>query len=206
MSVTTHRKRKPRGRLTVDQQRLAEQYLPLARRMAQPMKKRNPTHWEEYESAACLALVEAAEAFQPDRHVKFATYAQQRIWGALKDVTRRRQSRARTLAKVRPILESNAPVYCEEGKGHVLLVQPHAAVGAEFESTDAAESWFRKLPRGHAAACREIYMNGKTHAEAAESLGLSASRVTYIHLEAMAMLNGTWEGRRPAPKGRLRPN
>ena len=43
---------------------------------------------DEFESAACLALVEAARSFDPTRNIRFATFARFRIRGALVDVGR----------------------------------------------------------------------------------------------------------------------
>lgn len=205
MATPTPRKRKPRGRLNVQQQQLAEKYLPLARKLAKPMKNIFPSDWEEYESAACMALVEAAEAFKPDRHVKFSTFASRRIFGALKDVRRRKRTKSLLVCDGGPAIELSELAHDPELHGRVLMTEPMEEVGWDLECTEAVESWLRKLPRGHAAACREIYLHGKTHAEAAEAVGLSPSRVTYIHQEAIAMLNGTWEGRRPG-SSRNRPN
>ena len=52
------------------------------------MKARFPGAGEEFESAAFLALVEAAQSFDSSRNVHFATYARHRIRGALYDVYR----------------------------------------------------------------------------------------------------------------------
>lgn len=200
------RKRKPRGRLTRQQQELAERYLPMARRLARPMKRAFPNDWAELESAACLALVEAAGSFDPAYHVKFATFARMRIWGALQDV--RRRLAPKTFDHVHRLVPpefSSAP-YDEGLHGRVVLCAEPEPVGTDLDSLEAIDGWLRKLPRGHAAACRQIYAYGKTHAEAAEVLGLSPSRVTYIHLEAMAMLDGTWEGKRPTGRRRVRAN
>lgn len=68
-----------RSRLTVEQQELAKSYLPMARSLAKPLKKAWPAEKEEFESAALLALVEAAQSFDPSRNVKFATFARYRI-------------------------------------------------------------------------------------------------------------------------------
>jgi RNA polymerase sigma factor (sigma-70 family) len=206
MSTATPRKRKPRGRLNPDQQQLAVKYLPLARKLAQPMKRLSPSDWEEFESAACLALVEAAEAYQPERHVKFTTFATKRIWGALKDVSRRRHAK-KTLTRdgIAPV-ELGELEHDLELKGRVLGMEHELEVGWGLDAEDALDSWLRKLPKGHAAACRQIYLQGKTHAEAADALGLSPSRITYIHQEAVAMLNGTWTGERPGSPAHKRPN
>jgi RNA polymerase sigma factor (sigma-70 family) len=205
-TATAARRRKPRGRLTRAQQDLAEQYLPMARRIARPMKKSYPCDWEEFESAACLALVQAAESFDPRRHVKFSTFARLRIWGALQDVRRKHATRAfGTPERPIPSHFADAP-YDEEQHGRVLLCPDSDPIGDDLDAIEAVELWIKKLPKGHQAACRQIYTHGKTHAQAAKALGLSPSRVTYIHLEAMAILNGTWDGKRPKANPRARSN
>src|SRR4051794_23814280 len=87
MVATAKRKRRP---LTPRRQELAAAYLPLARRLARPYKQLRPEAREDYESAACYALVEAAESFNRRLGVKFATFASYRITGALREVQRKR--------------------------------------------------------------------------------------------------------------------
>ncbi len=179
--------------LTSEQQRLAAQYLPMARALAKPFKVQFPDSWEEFESAAMLALVESARSFNPDRLVKFSTFARRRIWGAMRDVRRQRVIRARRIAPTLDGAPSTVSLPEDpEARGQVLLSQEQEPVGSEYEAVEAVESWLRKLPKSHGNACRLIYINGKTHAEAAEILGISPSRVTYLHVEALAMLNGSW--------------
>ena len=74
-----------RGRhpMSTEQQRLVIRYLPMARALAKPLKATWPGEGDEFESAACLALVEAAQSFDASRNVKFATFARYRIMGAL---------------------------------------------------------------------------------------------------------------------------
>ncbi len=67
---------------------LATEFLPLARGMSKPLKLLYPYWRDEFESAACLALVEAARSFDPSRSIRFATFARFRIRGALMDVGR----------------------------------------------------------------------------------------------------------------------
>lgn len=195
--------RKKKLPLTAEQQRLAVQYLPMARALARPFKDQFPDVWEEFESAASLALVEAARAFDPDRAVKFSTFARQRIWGSLRDVRRERIVRSHN--------ECQAANGTQPGLSLVDLVSAESEpIGSEMEAVEAVEQWLRKLPRQHAMACRLIYLQDKTHAEVAEILGFSPSRITYIHLESLAILGGTWApGTRPLPpatrrKGRPR--
>ena len=58
--------------LTEDQRELACRYLPLARKLAKPLKSMFIQWKDEFDSAACLALVEAARSYDPSRNIRFA--------------------------------------------------------------------------------------------------------------------------------------
>src|SRR5689334_18139672 len=77
-----------RDPLPTERRCLAARYLPLARKMAKPLKMMWPCAEDEFESAACLAVVEAAQSFDPGRNVGFGTFAMMRVQGALRDVQR----------------------------------------------------------------------------------------------------------------------
>ena len=126
-----------------------------------------------------LALVEAAEAYDATRRVKFSTFARHRILGALRDVQRRLTlERAGGLDGARiegPRLVSLSDRRAARAVGlDGDLADP--PVGTELEATDEVERWLRKLPKRHAAVCREIYLNGCSQVEAAQSGRLSRSR------------------------------
>jgi RNA polymerase sigma factor (sigma-70 family) len=184
--------RESRSPLTPAQQALAARYLPMARAMAKPLKAAWPVAWDEFESAACLALVEAAEAFEPERNVRFSTFARHRIWGALRDVQRGLVPLGwRADCGRAPAMVHLTPT-CER-RGTVLGIEPDSDVGCDLEAIDSLERRLKSLPAKHAAACRQIYLHGQTQGEAAEVLGCSQSRLSYLHREALAMLNGSWQ-------------
>jgi len=177
----------PRLPLTPERQRLAAAYLPMARALARPFKMAWAQLSDEFDSAACLALVEAAETFDPGRNVKFATFARARIWGALRDAKRRQvplgyRSEPREAPRV-----GELPMRPEE-VGRVVTAEADGPVGAELEAAEEIERWLSKLPRRHSLACRQIYVHDMTYDEAARSLGCSQSRVAYMHRQAMDML------------------
>jgi RNA polymerase sigma factor (sigma-70 family) len=178
--------------LTDEQQQLASRYMPMARSLAKPLKRSWPQDGHDFEAAAMLALVEAAQAFDSGRNVKFSTFARLRITGALKDLQRVMlalgfRSTARKAPRVVPLtLEA-------EERGCLLRVDYGDSVGDEVDAVDYVESWLRKLPPRHAAACREMYINGRSQGETAEFLGCSRSRVSNLHREARVMLNEVWD-------------
>ena len=184
--------REGRSPLTAAQQSLALRYLPLARSLAKPFKMSWPAHRDDFESAACAALVESAGNYDPERGVLFSTFARHRIWGGLRDVQRS------VLALGWRCDPKHAPLVTTlprdaEGKGRVLGSDAEPPVGQEIEDIDAIEGLLKRLPARHARACRQVYLHGKSQHEAARAMGCSQSRFSYLHREAMSILNGTWE-------------
>jgi RNA polymerase sigma factor (sigma-70 family) len=71
-------------------QRLVEQYIPLANKLAYQKKRTLPRHIdiEELQSAAYLGLVEAASRYDETKGASFPTFAYMRIFGAINDYLR----------------------------------------------------------------------------------------------------------------------
>ncbi len=181
-----------RSPLTADQQVLAAKYLPMARSLAKPLKRNWPNEGMEFESAALMALVEAAQSFDPARNVKFPTFARYRIWGALRDVQRGLITPGwRTDLENAPSVTSLS--YDAEEHGRVLGTEPDAPVGQNFEAVEFVENRLRKLPPKHAEACRQIYLHDRTQGEAAQYVGCSKSRLSYLHKESLDLLKDAWE-------------
>jgi RNA polymerase sigma factor (sigma-70 family) len=159
--------------------------------MAQALARRKQHIWpslaDEFESAANLALVEAASAFDPDRQVRFTTFARRRIQGALRDVQRRARlrgcrSRFRTQPGIEPLPETPAD---EVRKfGHLEQVP----VGHDLEISDELEFYFSRLPAPYANACRELYLHHHSVPEAARAIGCNQVSVHRLHRKALTML------------------
>jgi RNA polymerase sigma factor (sigma-70 family) len=191
------RPRPPRAPLTEEQQGLAMRYLPMAKALAKPLKRAWPTEIDEFDSAACMALVEAAQSYDGSRNVKFATFARYRIWGALRDV-----QRGLITAGWQGDIE-NAPGLSSftnnmEEHGLILGSEPDRPVEETIDAIDAVEYWLRKLPKHHAAACRQIYIHDQSQAGAANAIGCSKSRLSYLHKESIAMLNDSYRWKFPS--------
>jgi RNA polymerase sigma factor (sigma-70 family) len=74
----------------VERNRLIENYLPLANKLAIEKKKSLPS-WvslDDLKSAAYFGLVDAANKFDPERFISFGTYAKWRINGEMLDFIR----------------------------------------------------------------------------------------------------------------------
>jgi RNA polymerase sigma factor FliA len=80
----------PGDLLTADQEQLMVEHLPIVRFIARRIHKRLPQHVpiEDLYSAGVLGLLDAFSRFDPSKEVKFDTYAQFRIRGAILDSLR----------------------------------------------------------------------------------------------------------------------
>jgi len=151
-----------------------------------------PCLYDEFDSACYFALVEAAESFDLLGATPFATFARYRIRGALLDVQRLVVPLGyRTDPKHAPKMEGLSGL--PENDGRVICVEDDETVGFDLESDEEFEAMMRRLPAKHAQICRLIYKQGLSQYQAAEVIGLSQSRLSYIHKESMAILNGSWE-------------
>jgi RNA polymerase sigma factor (sigma-70 family) len=176
--------RKPRTPLNDVQQDLSVRYLPLAMSMARRAAEACPAGRDEFESAALLALVEAAQSFDPSRNVDFATFARHRLRGALLNAERELYSFSRrSRAKHTPRFQSFEPD--GEHRGKIVGGGEEPPVGADLEAMDAVENWLRKLPALQSAAFRHIYLDGKTQEEAAALVGCSKSAMSRLHQQTI---------------------
>ena len=174
-----------------DQQGLATRYLPLARSLARRMKASFPAAGDELQSAAFLALVEAAQSFDSSRGVGFATFARHRIWGALCDL------RGEIINRVRPGGSESELVAIRLAKGfqtggRLIGVEPDEPVGSELEALETFENWIGQLSRLQARAFRHIYLDGKTQAETAALLGCSKWSLNRMHSQGLSLLQQTY--------------
>ena len=185
----------PRGpALTPHQSDLAERYIPLARSMARPYKIAWPNHRDDFESASMLALVESARRFDPDRACKFSTYAQHRIWGALRDFQRSLVALGyRCDPKAAPLL-TGLPKDPER-KGRMLGADAMPPTGSGFDSEDTVRAILGRLRGRHKVACKYVYIDGMSQKAAARRMGLSQSRLSFLMREAIDLLRQSVESR-----------
>jgi len=173
----------PKPPLNDAQRALVMQYLPLARAMAHRIARKWPAGSDDFQSAAFLALVEAAQAFDPLRGVSFATFARPRVQGALVDAQRGLFIKGwRGTAETRPKFEPLEPD--SELRGRVVGAQADPPIGADLETNDAVEHWLKKLPARHSTALRLIHLDGKTQAEAAALVGCSPATIHRLNRDA----------------------
>jgi RNA polymerase sigma factor (sigma-70 family) len=168
--------------LNDDQRRLAEQHIPLARRLATPYQILWPNLRDEFESAAMFALVECAGRFATAENRSFSAFARHRIRGALVDVQRATIPRGWNRNRPDPprtIAFSN-------------LQEPFPKTGRRddnrLEEEEAADHLLKGLPPRYRAVFRCMYIHRKTQEDTARVLGVSPSRVCQIHQKGLALL------------------
>jgi RNA polymerase sigma factor for flagellar operon FliA len=78
------------NRLTMEQEQLMIEHLPIVRFVARRIHERLPQHvpFEDLHSAGVVGLMDAMGKFDPSKQVKFRSYAQFRIRGAILDSLR----------------------------------------------------------------------------------------------------------------------
>lgn len=188
------RPRSTRSPLTEPQRELAERYVPLARSLAKRFAKSCPWAYDDFRASASLALVEAAQAFDPVRGIDFATYARHRLHGALVDAQRELFSDGwRGAKEFRPRFRS---LDADPNARGTLVGSSHEKpVGESLEAKDDVEHWLRKLPPRHAAAFRHIYLDGKTQEETADLVGCSKAAMCRLHREVVDRIRDLDGGR-----------
>jgi RNA polymerase sigma factor (sigma-70 family) len=175
--------------LTVEQQGLATRYLPLARSIAARVACEWTCARDDFEAAACLALVEAAQSYDPTREANFVAYARPRIMGALYDLQREffiSGCRVRRACSQLPEFVRLAPDVEQDRR--IVDREPDEPVGTDLERCEQIEASLRRIPRRHASAIRLIYLKGQSLQQTARRLGCSASFMSRLHREAIAML------------------
>jgi len=177
----------PRLPMTPEQQALALHYLPLARRLAKPFKAAWAPYRDDFESAACLGLIEAAQTYDSSKQVKFPTFARRRILGELRDVKRDMQLSGWRDSENPPTVRHLGNE--SEPAGRVLCTTPQPPVEKVLEARETFEHWLTRLPKVHAKVCRLIYLEDLTGRQAGTSLGRSKTRINIIHKESLAMLD-----------------
>jgi RNA polymerase sigma factor (sigma-70 family) len=158
---------------TAERQALACSCLKMARGIARPFKVARPNDADEFDSAAFLALAEAADRYEPGRGASFKTFARYRINGALLDALKGLDR------PVRSMLDAD---------------EPSAPRGVEPDpgSAELVEAMLATLRPLQAEAIRLVDLGGCRHDEAAEVLGVTRQWVSKLRMQAFRSLRHAW--------------
>ncbi len=178
-------------RLTEDQQALAADPKHIARalKIARVLATECPRLTEDFEGYALLGLVKAAQRFDPARGVKFATYADLKIRGAVLDGVRedsghRKKENAKRLTCEFVCGSLSRKVQLDDEQVELSEIIPSQAlpVGWEIESQDEVEHATRVVPYVYREAYRARYLNCEveTQKDVGELIGTTESRTSQI--------------------------
>lgn len=194
-------------RLTDEQARLAAEHWDLALTIARVFAKRYEGYPIDFEGAAAMGICQAALTWDPEGEASFPTWLGLRVRFACIDALRAIRmlgyGRNRRYEGAPLVLSLDYAIESEYGAGLPLspganLPSGEDPTGWEAEAADEVLSLSRTLPKGHGAVVRLLYLDGATSTmrEAGRRLGLSESRVSQMHKQALAWLRDTLLRRR----------
>jgi len=154
---------------------LVLEHLDWARTIARAVAGRLPS-WvaaDDLIGPAEIALVQAAERYDPVRNDSFRGYAERRIRGACYDSVRRRNYPVAT------------PAVAEQA-------DPHPDPEEQMRATEMLRVWqvVDRLPPRHRLLIRCLYIDGVSLAEQSAHCTVGCARLSQIHREALVMLRG----------------
>jgi RNA polymerase sigma factor for flagellar operon FliA len=230
-----------------DREALIEDHLPQVRFMAERIAAKLP-RWVELDDligAGMLGLLDAVDKFDPSRGVKFKTYAELRIRGAILDSLRdvdwaprslRRRAREveaayaqleamtgsatdeqvasflnLSLAEFHQLLQDLRSLTItnldsdEDDDNRPLLSQNighHNTPGTNYETTEIRQNLVQaidRLPQRQREVVALYYVEELTMKEVGAALGVTESRVSQIHTQAVLKLRSSLHSLRPQP-------
>lgn len=157
---------------------------------------------DDLTNVAMMAAMRALERFEPSRGIKFLSYAAYRMDNALKDHLREcdwvpRLERERAAAGLLPepakMVSIDSPPRGESSPHVHEATMPDAAITAR----DTVRDMLRQLDRNKRTIVQLYHLEELTMREIGKVLGVSESRISQLHMEAMAELRAvlTTEGR-----------
>lgn len=140
-----------------------------------------------------FGLVQAIRKFDPDRGLKFSTYAKSRVRGAMLDAIRNRDWVPRLVRqRDEPVVGLASLELVSEMKhgerkslAEVVAAKPDPT---DSQKADAVDYWIRPLRPDLRRIVRMRYLEGKSITAIAAGLGLTPSRVSQLHADAIREL------------------
>ncbi len=127
-----------------------------------------------------VALLRAAEYFDPSRGVKFSTYATRAIWGQVARFLQAEGRRPMTL----PFGPESEPADGRPGPGE----------GVDADLPGRVEAALARLPERHRHVIQARFWGGKTLAEAGAELRVTRERARQLEALGLAELRGVDPG------------
>ena len=174
-----------------------ERHLPLAYATARRLMRRLPASVEldDLVQDGARGLLDAADRFDPARGVKFETFAEPRILGAMLDAQRVagvRDRRWRTRqggGRRRPGNEREPGVFVDLKDADLPSPLPGPdALAAAAEAAERVRGAVAVLPRRERFVVESYYWGGVPLRKIGAALGVSESRAAQLHQRAIRML------------------
>lgn len=144
-------------------------YRPLVFWLAKKFHVR-PSSYQDLIQEGMLALIKAVDKFEPERHLKFTTYAYYRIKGQMINFLQRSEKRA--------------PVPVDDE----FLMPEDPFLSETFETLLALSDELRRLPAKEGEILQAIMMDGREAREVAQERGIDISHVYRLKRNALAKL------------------
>jgi RNA polymerase sigma factor (sigma-70 family) len=172
------------------------QNLDLVKSTARRFQRRVPpcVTFDDLSSAGTIGLIQAVDRFDQTRGLKFNTYAQHRIWGAMQDFLRDEDPLSRTERKrVRDAAPSLTATGYGNSAANVSLDDIHPRCLAAPESTSFVVRSELQAARGQLSDRENrvvtlLYDFGWHSREVGTDLGVNESRVSQIKQRALSKL------------------
>lgn len=188
----------------LEKQKLAEKHMPMAYKIAATFSKNWRWLKDEFESEALLALVEAANTFDPSYNVQFKSFASIRIKGAL-TTFRRKMTQSRLVStpdeenqtgEERPkewthtkassnLSPNEVAEYLHKQEIATYSIDQLEAMGALEE----LKQYIKRLPKRHRAVISAFYVERRDADEIASDTKYTKERLRAIHREAINMIS-----------------
>jgi RNA polymerase sigma factor (sigma-70 family) len=166
-------------------------------------REAHPSLADDLESAAMLALCDAARRWSAERGVKWATYLSLKVRWACLDCLREELPcgfRGKDVRRNGGTVVPPRTLQLAGAGGWIPGREPEPGEAAD-EARDLRR-WLGHLTRQQAAVCRLVCVEGYTQLEAGRRLRLSQSRVHFLINEAAAVLRSlVASGAMSVPRG-----
>lgn len=197
------RPRKPIVPLTEAERDKVEAALPMLNAIAGSMRRCMPSFVEHGDLVqwGMLGLADAVRRFDESRGVAFATYANVRVRGAILDGIRSmdwmpRTDRARARSDGRHLVKTHSLARkCFEAdsgrdvcEGHMLADAKALPPATDAERRDYFDRVTRGLGPREATVVKLMYLHGCNMREAGNAIGISETRVSQLHSQAIGVL------------------
>lgn len=163
----------------IDRNQLISDNMDLARKVAR-YKKKNlyNVYLEDLEAAAYLGLVQAANAFQPEKCEDFQAFAVRRILGSVQDYLRELSWGTRK------------NIWNREDSNQLLKIADESQKQYDFEIFETIISC---LPERWKIVVRKYYLHSESLKIIADFLGITEGRVSHLLSQAKMKMQVFWK-------------